>query len=195
MDIRIVELLNKYIEILKVEEALGTPATEMRALIGRIGEIYAVIKTDGELASASNQQGYDVIQGNGRTLSVKTTATLRGTININKNTSHLANDTMVVLYEDGKLRVIYHQDTDTLINYQGTLSLYRVSVLAGNPIKMYYTRPNSGDTARVWDICVENKNLSRKEIIELCVCEGINKVTASTQYSDWTNRKVGVERD
>jgi len=195
MDIRIVELLNKYIEILKVEEALGTPATEMRALIGRIGEIYATIKTDGKLAASTNQQGYDVIQGNRRTLSVKTTGTLRSTININKNTAHLADDTMVVLYEDGELKTIYHQDTKTLIDYEGTLSLYRVSVLAGNPIKMYYTRPNSGDTAKVWDICEANKNLNRKEIIELCVAEGINKVTASTQYSDWTNRKLENETE
>jgi len=190
MDIRIVELLNKYIEILKVEEALGTPATELRALLGRIGEIYATIKTDGTLALHSNQRGYDVIQGNGRTLSVKTTGTLRSTININKNTAHLADDTMVVLYESGELRIIYHQETKTLTDFEGTLSLYRVSVLAGNPIKMYYTRPQSGDTARVWDLCEENKQLSRKEIIALCEAEGINKVTASTQYSDWTNRKL-----
>ena len=189
MDIRIVELLNKYIEILKVEESLGTPATEMRALIGRIGEIYAVIKTDGKLAENTNQHGYDVIQGNGKTLSVKTTATLKSTININSNTAHLADETMVVLYEDGELKIIYHGETTKLIEYKGTLSLYRISVLAGNPIKMYYTRPKSGDTARVWDICEENKSLSRKEIIELCVAEGINKVTAETQYSDWTNRK------
>ncbi|MCJ0884310.1 hypothetical protein MTR11_21760 [Vibrio sp. CCB-PB317] len=189
MDIRIVELLNKYIEILKVEESLGTPATEMRALIGRIGEIYAAIKTDGKLASEVNQHGYDVIQGNGRTLSVKTTGTLRSTISINKRTAHLADDTMVVLYEDGELKVIYHQDTATLVKFEGTLSLYRVSVLAGNPIQMYYTRPRSGDTARVWDICESNQDLSRSEIIEICVAEGINKVTATTQYSDWTNRK------
>ncbi len=193
MDIRIVELLNKYIEILKVEESLGTPATEMRALIGRIGEIYATIKTDGKLASTTNQHGYDVIQGNGRTLSVKTTGTLRSTININKNTAHLTDDTMVVLYEDGELKVVYHNDTETLINYKGTLSLYRVSVLAGKPIKMYYTRPGSGDTERVWGICEINKGLSRNAVIELCVSEGINKVTASTQYSNWTNRKTETE--
>ena len=182
-------MLNKYIEILKVEEQLGTPATEMRALIGRIGEIYATIKTDGVLAENTNQKGYDVVQGNGRTLSVKTTGTLRSTININPNTAHLANDTMVVLYEDGQLKVIYHQDTKTLIDYKGTLSLYRVSVLAGNPITMYYTRPKSGDTAKVWDICENNKESSRQEIIDLCVAEGVKKVTAATQYSDWTNRK------
>lgn len=123
MDIRIVELLNKYIKILKVEEHLGTPATEMRALIGRISEIYAAIKTDGTLAEYTNQQGYDVLQGNGRTLSVKTTATLRSTISINPNTAHLADDTMVVLYEDGELKVIYHEETKTLLDYDGTLSL------------------------------------------------------------------------
>ena len=161
MNIKIVELLNKYIEILKVEESLGTPATEMRALIGRIGEIYAVIKTDGELAENTNQHGYDVIQGNGKTLSVKTTATLESTISINLNTAHLADETMVVLYEDGELKVIYHDDTRKLVEYKGTLSLYRVSVLAGHPIKMYYTRPKSGDTAKVWDICEKNKSLSR----------------------------------
>lgn len=189
MDIKIVELLNKYIEILKVEEQLGTPATEMRALIGRIGEIYATIKTDGVLAENTNQKGFDVIQGNGRTLSVKTTGTLQSTININPNTAHLADDTMVVLYEDGQLKVIYHSDTKTLIDYNGTLSLYRISVLAGKPITMYYTRPKSGDTEKVWDICENNKDASRQEIIELCVGQGIKKATATTQYSDWTNRK------
>lgn len=179
MDIKIVELLNKYIEILKVEELLGTPATGMRALIGRIGEIYASIKTDGALAENTNQKGYDVIQSNGRTLSVKTTGTLQSTIYINRNTAHLADDTMVVLYEDGQLKVIYHQDTKTLIDYKGTLSLFRVSVLAGNPITMYYTRPKSDDTAKVWEICENNKDSPRQEIIELCIAEGIKKVTAA----------------
>ncbi|OBT09350.1 hypothetical protein A9267_21085 [Shewanella sp. UCD-FRSSP16_17] len=97
---------------------------------------------------------------------------------------------MVLLYENGELKVIYHQDTDTLVKFKRTLTLYRVSVLAGNPITMYYTRPNSGGSARVWDLCEENKELSRAQIIELCIAEGINKVTATTKYTDWTNRKV-----
>jgi hypothetical protein len=54
---------------------------------------------------------------------------------------------------------------------------------------MYYTRPKSGDTAKVWDICENHKESSRQEIIDLCVAEGIKKVTAATQYSDWTHRK------
>jgi|JI8StandDraft_1071087.scaffolds.fasta_scaffold74676_4 hypothetical protein len=58
MNIRTIELLNKYLELLKLEEAMGTPATELRALLGRLGEIYATVRTDGQLADIVNQKGF-----------------------------------------------------------------------------------------------------------------------------------------
>lgn len=42
-----------------------------------------------------------------------------------------------------------------------------------------------GAVARVHEICSQNKDLERKDIIDLCVKAGINKNTAATQYAKW----------
>lgn len=43
----------------------------------------------------------------------------------------------------------------------------------------------SNPVQKVWDICNENMELKRKEIIEICVEAGIAKNTAATQYAKW----------
>lgn len=52
----------------------GVPPTELRHLCGRIGELYAALITNGQMATEVNQQGYDVVSGDGERISVKTTA-------------------------------------------------------------------------------------------------------------------------
>ncbi len=52
----------------------GVPPTELRHLCGRIGELYAALITNGQMAVAVNQQGYDVVSAQGERISVKTTA-------------------------------------------------------------------------------------------------------------------------
>lgn len=42
-----------------------------------------------------------------------------------------------------------------------------------------------GAVREVWDICEENKDLRRKDVIEMCVAKGINFYTARTQYQAW----------
>lgn len=54
----------------------GVPPTELRHLCGRIGELYAALITNGQMATEVNQQGYDVVSGDGERISVKTTATM-----------------------------------------------------------------------------------------------------------------------
>src|SRR5688572_8126435 len=56
----------------------GVPATELRHLCGRIGELYASLITNGQMAVAVNQQGYDVVSAQGERISVKTTAMMGG---------------------------------------------------------------------------------------------------------------------
>lgn len=48
-------------------------------------------------------------------------------------------------------------------------------------------RPRTGAVKRVWQILDDNmfKGFSRKELIQICVDQGINKNTAATQYSHW----------
>lgn len=47
----------------------------MRALTGRIGELYAAMITRGQMALAPNQRGYDVVSAEGHRISVKAITT------------------------------------------------------------------------------------------------------------------------
>lgn len=66
----------------------GVPPTELRHLSGRIGELYAALITNGQMATEVNQKGYDVVGDNGERVSVKTTAIMSssGHISFNPNT-------------------------------------------------------------------------------------------------------------
>ena len=59
---------------LERELGWGVPATELRHLCGRIGELYAAMITNGRMATEVNQRGYDVVSAQGERISVKTTA-------------------------------------------------------------------------------------------------------------------------
>ena len=79
----------------------GVPPTELRHLCGRIGELYAAVITNGQLATEVNQKGYDVVAGNGERISVKTTAMTGAAGHISFNASTLDHvDRVVVLRVD-----------------------------------------------------------------------------------------------
>jgi hypothetical protein len=63
----------------------GVPATELRHLCGRIGELYAALITNGQMAVGVNQRGYDVVSALGERVSVKTTAQGEGTGHVSFN--------------------------------------------------------------------------------------------------------------
>ena len=76
----------------------GVPPTELRHLCGRIGELYAAILTNGQMALAVNQQGYDVVSAQGERISVKTTAMMGGTGHVSFNANSLNQvDRVIVL--------------------------------------------------------------------------------------------------
>ena len=189
MDIRTIELLNKYLELLKLEEAMGIPPTELRALLGRLGEIYATVRTDGQLADAVNQKGFDVIQGNGRTLSVKTTAAASAVnINIKESTSNLAEDLMVLHYWQGEIKILYHGDMQELLAKAGkSPTAQKISTFGENPLELWYSRPQSGGSRKVWELADDFSD--RSKVIEKAIQAGVNKVTAEAQYARWTKAK------
>lgn len=47
------------------------------------------------------------------------------------------------------------------------------------------SKPSSGATKRVWEICDAHEGEDRSEIIAACTAEGINPSTAATQYGKW----------
>lgn len=110
--------MDKYLEIIDIEiNQLGCKATEVRHLLGRIGEFYYAIETNGILATQTNQRGYDVICSNKRKISVKTTAQKSGFVTFNKRTLELADDIMIIQYSENGLKKIYFGTSKFIIPY------------------------------------------------------------------------------
>ncbi|MET0760096.1 MAG: hypothetical protein ABWZ56_06730 [Flavobacterium sp.] len=109
-------LLHKYLQIIDLEiNQLGFKPTEVRHLLGRMGEFYCAIETNGILATQTNQRGYDVIALNNRKISVKTTAQKTGFVTFNKRTLQLADDIMIIQYTEDGLNKIYFGASEFII--------------------------------------------------------------------------------
>ncbi|CAN2251174.1 hypothetical protein STFR1_30014 [Bacillus vallismortis] len=76
---------------------LNCNPTELRHLIGRIGEFICALQTNGTLARQTNHDGFDVVS-NSRRISVKTTAQLSGFIPINQNTNNDFDDFNIIYF-------------------------------------------------------------------------------------------------
>ncbi|WP_429283451.1 DUF6998 domain-containing protein [Paraburkholderia sp. GAS41] len=83
------------------------PSTELRHLCGRIGELYAALLTNGQMATAVNQKGYDVVAGNGEYISVKTTANMsaNGHFAFNPATLSLAHRVMILRVNTDEMQI------------------------------------------------------------------------------------------
>lgn len=106
---KIKDLYDQYNDLIKLEiEEFGVKATEVRHLIGRLGEFYCALQVEGSLASRANQHGFDVISKQGKTISVKATAQTSGFVAISASTAGLADELMIIQYKAGKLNTVYH---------------------------------------------------------------------------------------
>ncbi|MCU4851979.1 hypothetical protein OCD08_21015, partial [Bacillus paranthracis] len=125
---QIKKLYEKYFEMLRFEmNILGCKATELRHLIGRLGEFFCVLYTNGELSKVTNQHGYDVIK-DGRRISVKTTAQEKGFITINQNTFDQFDDFFVVQYKDDDLKVIFYGPKEEIPSLRPYGNTYEVDI-------------------------------------------------------------------
>lgn len=85
---QIIQALGDAMSWFERELGWGVPPTELRHLNGRIGELYAALITNGQMAPEVNQRGYDVVAESGERISVKTTGMMNssGQISFNSNT-------------------------------------------------------------------------------------------------------------
>ena len=98
-----------YLALVKLEvEEFGAKPTEVRHLLGRLGEFECEFIVGGTLAHRANQHGFDVIAKDGRKISVKTTAQKTGFVAISQKTLHHADDLMLPQYENGQLLTVYY---------------------------------------------------------------------------------------
>lgn len=95
---QIIQSLGDATNWLERELGRGVDPAELRHLTGRIGELYAAVVTNGQLASEVNQKGYDVVSLENERISVKTTTMTSGTghVAFNGNTLDQVDRVMVL---------------------------------------------------------------------------------------------------
>jgi Family of unknown function (DUF6998) len=109
---QIIQSLGEAMAWFERELSWDVPPTEMRHLCGRIGELYAALITNGQMATEVNQKGYDVVSGDGERISVKTTARMKNTghISFNPNTLDVVERIIVLRVDTEDMQV------ETLLN-------------------------------------------------------------------------------
>ncbi|BBM03243.1 hypothetical protein [Microbulbifer sp. GL-2] len=104
---------------------MGLKPTELRHLVGRIGELYAALITNGQMATEVNQHGYDVVSASGERVSVKTTAKMgaSGYVSFNPNTLNQVDRVIILRINTDEMQI------ETLINE----SIPKAIEFMGNP--------------------------------------------------------------
>ena len=104
---QLIQSLGEAMSWFERELGWGVPPTELRHLCGRIGELYAAIMTNGQMASEVNQKGYDVVSGDGDRISVKTTAMMNysGHIAFNPNSLMHVDRVMILRMNTEEMQV------------------------------------------------------------------------------------------
>lgn len=103
--------LSKLLDWLEQEKNWGTNSGELRFIVGRIGELYAAIMTNGMMALETNQKGYDVVSESGEHISVKSTTRYSGNHQFRFNKSTLNEvDRVILVYvnvEEVEIQIVY----------------------------------------------------------------------------------------
>lgn len=107
---QLMKVYEEYLRILRYElQVLGCQPTELRHIMGRIGELICAIMTKGQLAKETNQHGFDVIS-EGKRISVKTTAQAKKFIPFNSKTFDRFDEIFIVHYMNEEFHILYYGD-------------------------------------------------------------------------------------
>ena len=143
----------------------GVPPTELRHLNGRIGELYAALITNGQMATSVNQQGYDVVADNGERVSVKTTGMMSGSghISFNPNTLSLV-DRVIILRvntEEMQIETLFNDSVEKAIELMAppTINGKRNISLS----KLITTSPTRSDIPTVSTVQFDNYTINALE--------------------------------
>jgi hypothetical protein len=108
---QLIQSLGEAMAWFEKERSSGVPPQELRHLCGRIGELYAAMITNGQMANKINQKGYDVVSGIGEHISVKTTTMSNGSGHVSFNANTIAHvDRIMILqvnYEEMQIEILF----------------------------------------------------------------------------------------
>lgn len=139
---QIIQSLANNLAMLQQEvEIFGVSATETRHLVGRIGELYACVITNGQMAPNTNEKGYDVVSNNGQRISVKTTATTTtsGGATFNIKTLEFVDRVIIMrINEDLEIEVLFDASIEAArkLMHNGTIAYSKLLVTGRNNINL-----------------------------------------------------------
>ena len=125
--IQLIQSLGEAMNWFERELHWGIKPTELRHLVGRIGELYAALITNGQIATEVNQKGYDVVSATGERISVKTTAmmSLSGHVSFNPNTLNEV-DRVIILRintEEMQIETLLNEPKEKAVELMGKLDV------------------------------------------------------------------------
>jgi hypothetical protein len=129
---QIIQSLGEAMSWLERELSWGANPAELTHLMGRIGELYVAMYTNGNMADNVNEKGYDVVTKDNERISVKTTSLSRrqGHISFNPNTLQYVDRVIILRFnaEEMELEILLDksiEEAKTLMtaNSSGKLSI------------------------------------------------------------------------
>ena len=104
---QIIQSLGEAMSWLEREISWGTNPAELRHLMGRIGELYVAMFTNGNLAENVNEKGYDVVSKDNERISVKTTTLSEGTghVAFNPNTLEFVDRIIILRFNQEEMEL------------------------------------------------------------------------------------------
>jgi hypothetical protein len=99
---QIIQSLGEAMNWLEREIGWGANPAELRHLLGRIGELYVAMYTNGNLAEHVNEKGYDVVTKENEKISVKTTTMSNGQghVSFNPNTLSFVDRVVILRFNE-----------------------------------------------------------------------------------------------
>jgi hypothetical protein len=104
---QIIQSLGEAMNWLEREIGWGVDSAELRHLMGRIGELYVAMITNGQMAPNTNEKGYDVVTRIGQRISVKTTTMTNGSgsVSFNLNTLKYVDRIIILQFNATELEI------------------------------------------------------------------------------------------
>lgn len=191
--IQLIQSLGESLAWLERELSWGVPVTELRHLCGRIGELYAALISNGQMATEVNQQGYDVASESRGRISVKTTAqnTYTGHFNFNPNTLDQV-DWIIILKID-----IDEMEIQLLLDAKKEEALELMNEAKGKlslPMnKIIPPQDNSKPLKFVREVHLDNYTIREAETGSFEVLKGSEKITPAKPVMRTIAKNIGVD--
>lgn len=192
--IQIIQSLGKAMSWFERELAWGVPATELRHLTGRIGELYAALITNGQMASRVNEKGYDVVSETGDRISVKTTGMMSssGQVSFNPNTLDIVDRVIILRVNTEEMQIEKLLDEPikkakalmTEVNANGKRSI----ALS----KLITTSARRSDIAKVASVSFRNYTINALENGTIEVFEAGNLVPSAISVLRKVAQEIGI---